>query len=156
VVSLFAAALMVIVPAIEVLALKSNKNMLQTNVNKLKGIETVVNDYNQAKAKADDASVFKQMTVNSDDTLHNFISHLEQSMPSDISINSMSVTSGAVSISGKASSKSSVAKFIQQLQDIDTVANVYVDSESEAKDNTDTIAATFSIKCTFTNVKAVN
>ena len=89
------------------------------------------------------------MLFRSDDSLQDFVDYLEKNMPSDVVISSFNITSGAVSISGKAGSKASVAKFIQQLQKSPSVINVDVPTISESKDNAGSVEATFSLTCTF-------
>ncbi len=150
--SIVIAFAMVAVPMIGMLTSMSTRDSLQRDVDNMKDIEGVVNEYYKAKDMADDATAFKALTVNPDDSLYEFITMLETKMPADVTITSMNVASGAVSLTGTATSKSSVAKFIQQLQAEPNVSAVYVASETEAKDNTDSIIATFSLTCVFSNI----
>lgn len=154
--AVLAAGILVAYPGVQYLSLKSDVDSLNTQINSLKGIEPVVNEYYEAKDQYEDALAFATMSVNNNDTLQNFITYLEEKLPSDVVITSMNVSSGAVTVSGTAASKSSVAKTIQQLQTIPSVANVKVASETESKDNTGTIQATFSLTCTFTSVAKSN
>ena len=70
-------------------------------------------------------------------------------MPSDISIKSMSVNSGEVTISGVASSKSSLALLVQKLKSVKNVNEVLIGSEAEVVDNEGVKTVTFSMTCTF-------
>lgn len=146
------AAALVLVPLVGMLSAQSTRDSLKSDVEQMKDVEAIVNEYYKAKDMADDVKAFRALTVNNDDVLHEFITELEGKLPSDVTITSMNVVSGAVSVSGTASSKASVAKTIQQLQTVDNVEAVNVASETESKDNTDTIVVTFSLTCTFINL----
>lgn len=144
--------LITVIPLIEMLSVEGEVDDVKKHITELSKVNEIVDEYYTAKDMLKDVNAFAAMTGNSDDYLHNFIAVLEKKIPSDVSFASMSVTSGAVTISGKASSKSSVAKLIQQLQTIETVENVYVSSETETKDNTGVITVSFSLTCTFDEV----
>ena len=92
-------------------------------------------------------------TVNNNDKLGDLITSLEEKIPVDVNIESMSNLNGNVSISGKASSKESVAKLIKQLNSIKGVSNVVVPSIQESKDSTDTTYVTFSLTFSFANTE---
>lgn len=148
------AALLVLIPLVQVIALNAQVSTLNKNVDKLSPINEVVNDYYVAKDKYNDIQAFAALTADSDDALQDFISYLEKSMPSDVVISSFNIASGAVSISGKAESKASVAKFIQQLQQNSSIINVDVPTITESKDNAGSIQATFTLSCTFTGASS--
>lgn len=78
-----------------------------------------------------------------------FCCYLEKNVPSDVVISGFTISSGAVSISGKAGSKASVALLIQQLQKNPAILNVDVPTISESKDSLGISQATFSLSCTF-------
>lgn len=128
---------------------KAERDSAQASVNQVKGIESVVNDYYEAKDIATDALAFQLLTYNNNDSLVGFINSLEQNMPSDISIKSMSVNSGEVTISGVASSKSTLALFVQKLKSVKNVGQVLIGSEAEVEDNEGVKTITFSMTCTF-------
>lgn len=135
---------------------RAERDTAQASVNTIKGIESVVNDYYEAKDIATDALAFQLLTMNNDDVLSEFIENLEKNIPSDISIRSMSVSNGEVTISGITSSKSSLGLLIQKLKSIHNVKDVLVGSESEAIDTDDVVSATFSLTCTFVNTGVVS
>lgn len=128
---------------------KAERDAAQMSVDQVKGIESVVNEYYEAKDIATDALAFQVLTYNNDDSLAGFIASLEQNLPSDISIKSMSVNSGEVTISGVASSKSSLALMTQRLKAVKNVNEVLIGSEAEVEDNDGVKTITFSMTCTF-------
>ena len=81
--------------------------------------------------------------------MQDFVDYLEKNMPSDVVISGLTISSGAVSISGKAGSKAAVALLIQQLEKNPAVLNVDVPTISESKDSQGISQATFSLSCTF-------
>ena len=143
------AAALVLVPLGRVVMLNAEISKLNKSIDKLSSINDIVNEYYAAKDENNDIKAFAALTADSDDSLQDFVDYLEKNMPSDVVISSFNITSGAVSISGKAGSKASVAKFIQQLQKSPSVINVDVPTISESKDNAGSVEATFSLTCTF-------
>lgn len=143
------AALLVLIPLVQVVALKAQIGSLNKNISKLSSVNDIVNKYYEAKDQYNDVLAFAVLTADSDDSLQDFVEYLEKNVPSDVVISSFNVNSGAVSISGKAGSKASVAKLIQQLEKNPAILNVDVTTITEAKDNVGTIEASFSLSCTF-------
>lgn len=135
---------------------KAERDAAQMSVDQVKGIESVVNEYYEAMDIAADALAFQMITYNNDDSLAGFITSLEQNLPSDISIKSMSVNSGEVTISGVASSKSSLALMTQKLKSVRNVNEVLIGSEAEVVDNDGVKTITFSMTCTFTLDASLN
>ena len=97
---------------------KAERDSAQSSVNQVKGIESVVNSYYEAKDTAADALAFQILTYNNNDSLAGFIASLEQNLPSDVTIKSMSSNSGEVTMSGVTSSKSSLALLVQRLKSV--------------------------------------
>lgn len=147
--ALVVSALLVLIPLVQVVALNAEIGSLNKSIKKLSIINDVVNEYYSAKDKYNDIAAFAALTSDSDDALQDFVDYLEKSMPSDITIQSFNVASGAITVNGTAESKSSVAKFIQELQKNSSVLNVDAPTITETKDNAGTIEVTFSLSCTF-------
>ena len=143
------AAALVLVPLGRVVVLNAEISKLNKSIDKLSSINDIVNEYYAAKDKYNDIAAFAALTSDSDDALQDFVDYLEKSMPSDITIQSFNVASGAITVNGTAGSKSSVAKFIQELQKNSSVLNVDAPTITETKDNAGTIEVTFSLSCTF-------
>ena len=147
--AIVASAALVAMPLIDVLSYKDKMKNTQKNIDRLIYVEDIVDDYYVAKDKYSDAVAFQVITSNNNDYLHVFLQELEKKMPSDIAFGGMSVSSGSVTVSGTAASKSSIAKLIQELNTIESVANVFVANETEVMDNTGAITVSFSLTCTF-------
>ena len=142
-------AALVLVPLGRVVVLNAEISKLNKSIDKLSSINQVVNDYYSAKDKYNDVQAFAALTADSDDTLQNLIDYMEKSIPSDVVFQSINVASGSISISGKADSKASVAKLIQQLQANSSILNVDVPTITENKDNAGATEVTFSLSCSY-------
>lgn len=143
------AALLVLIPLVQVIALNAQIGSLNKDIKGLSTINDVVNSYYNAKDKYNDVAAFAALTADSDDTLQELVSFLEKNIPSDVAIQSFNASSGAISISGKATSKASVAKLIQQLESNSLITGVDVPSISESKDNVGSSEVTFSLSFSY-------
>lgn len=152
--SVAASLLLVLVPGVKLILSNIQISSLKNDIKKLQPIEEIVNKYYEAKDENTDVNTFKSQASNSNDSVDEFVSQLESKVPSDVVITSMSVTSGNVAVSGTAASKSSLGMLILQLKSIPTVSNVIVSNESENMDNTGTIQLTFSLSCSFGDIKS--
>lgn len=142
-------ALLVVIPLVQIVALNAQIGSLNKDIKGLSTINDVVNSYYNVKDKYNDVAAFAALTADSDDSLQDFVDYLEKNVPSDVVISGFTISSGAVSISGKAGSKASVALLIQQLQKNPAILNVDVPTISESKDSLGISQATFSLSCTF-------
>jgi type IV pilus assembly protein PilM len=146
------AAIIVLIPLAQLLSMKSQRNTWQQRVDSISDVEQVVSDYYTALDKDTDVQAFSLLTQNADDSLLTFLEDLEDVIPSDMQLSSLSVSSGSVSMSGTASSKDSVAKLLLVLKDISYVSDVNSGALSEAVDESGNTEVSFSVSCTFTKV----
>lgn len=137
------------VPGIQNLGVKSDIEEINGKIDEIKDIENVVDAYYEAKDKLTDVQLFKNLSSSANDYVLDFIYALEKCQPSDVSIRSMTVNNGSVSVTATTSTKQTIAKFITQLKSIPGVSGVFVASTSEAKDEYGIITSSFSIVCTF-------
>ena len=147
--SIFVGAGLIALPFLERLTLKNDIDVYNQKIGALKGIETVVDDYYNSVDKVKDVNKFLDMTNSPNDYLLEFIQALETGMPSHVSIKSLAVEKGVVSISATTSTKQTVAKFITQLKSMPGVSNVFVPSTSESKDAYGVITTNFSVSFSF-------
>lgn len=147
--SLLVGIILILIPFIQRLSLKSDIGDVEEKIEAIKEIEMVVNDYYDSYDRLSDAENFKALSSSANDYLLEFIKALEKGMPSDISIRSMSVDNGNVSITAVTSTKQSIAKFITQLNGMSGVAGVFVSNSSETKDEFGTVASSFTVTLSF-------
>lgn len=148
-VSLLAGIILIAVPAIQNISVNNDIEDMKEKIEAIKDIEIVVNDYYDAVDKLSDVAAFVGISSNSNDYLLDFIYALEKGQPSDVSIRSMTIQNGQVSISATTSTKQTIAKFITQLKGMPGVSNVFVSSTTESKDEYGVVSSSFSIVCTF-------
>ena len=152
--SVLIAIVIVTIPLIQYMSAKTARDNMQARVDEVIEVESILTDYYIALDKAGDAENYYEMTQTPNDALRNFIRDLEEKMPSDIALGSVSADAGNISIAGTASSKDSVAKLILELKSLDYVFNVYSGSLSEAKDENGKIEENFSITCALYDTSA--
>lgn len=140
---------LVVAPLIKVVAYKAENMSLDNSIKKLSSINSIVDDYYEAKDKYNDMNNFRNITNNNNDNYVRFVEYLEKFLPSDMVISNMTVNSGAVTITGLCESKSSVGKLIQVLEQSPTISNVDVPTISETKDATNVVVLSFAVTCTF-------
>lgn len=140
------------IPLTKLVVAKTKQNDVQNSIDNIKDIEEVVNDYYTSLDRFTDAEQFKDISDGNNDSLLYFIRNLEAKMPSDVSVTSISFTNGEVSISGRTSIKSTVAKFIQALSNTTGVSDVFVSALSENKDADGVITTNFSLACQFSKL----
>lgn len=149
-VSILIALVMVSIPLLSYFDNLDERNDYQRKVKSLKYVEDVVAEYYNAKDKNTDMANFDKLAYNNDDYLGDFVAYLENRMPADISISSMTVKNGAVTMTFSASSKQSVAAFIMALKEKENISDVYVPSINESIDAYGVITVSSSLTCYFT------
>lgn len=147
--SVIVGIVMLAIPFLERLTYKNDIDSKKTQIEGLKGVEIIVDDYYNSVDKVNDVNNFVNMTVNPDDYILEFIKALEKGMPSHVSISSLSITNGQVNISASTSTKQTVAKFITQLKSMPGIENPVVPSCSESKDGFGVVSTTFSVSFKF-------
>lgn len=141
---------LIIWPFSQLVPLQAQLEILTSENRELSEIETVVSDYYAAMDMCTDAKNFKTLTLSNDDDLEIFISDLEKNLPSDVAMSNISISEGAVTFTGTASSKESVASLIDRLRTTNNVSNVVIGSEAESKDSLGLVTVTFSMTCSIT------
>ncbi len=150
-VAILAAIVIIAMPILKYLELEDEKESLNKSIKKIGEVEAIVNDYYNSTDMVADATAFAATTRGNNDVLLGFIEGLEKGQPRDISISTMTINEGSVSMTAKTSGKPTVAKFIMQLKNIDNVSSISVSSMSESKNADGVITLTFSLTCYFSN-----
>ncbi|MDE6209384.1 MAG: pilus assembly protein PilM [Lachnospiraceae bacterium] len=150
--SLVVAIIACAIPVTKLVIANADKDNVQKQIDNLKSIEEIVNDYYKSYDMYTDAKNFKDMTDGNNDSLIEFIDTLEQKMPSDISVKSISFNEGQVSITCSTSTKDTVAKFIEALENTSNVYDVFVSAIAENKDADGVITTSFTLTCQFVRI----
>ena len=139
----------VLVPLIQYLSKNSESKKLKSDIKRIEDITVVVDKYHTAKDKYDDVNAFMLYASDPNDDILKFINFLEEEMPSDISITSLSIASGEVTMVCKGSSKETVAAFIVTLKNQSNISGVECNTITEAVDENDVATVTYAISCRF-------
>lgn len=154
--ALVAGVALVAFAAIRYITLKSSISDLEEKIEKIRDIEIIVNEYYDSADMLTDAGNFDLMAGDVGNYIVELLLTLEKGMPSDISINSLGITNGDVTISATTSGKQSIAKFITQLKSMYGVSNVFVSSSSETKDVYGVVSSSFSITFSYNEDLVLN
>lgn len=151
IVALGISALLILYPLITLATNLVSRSYYQNEIDKIDSVREIIQKRHDAKDKYDEIKQFDGMATTNNDYLDEFIDFLESDMPSDISITSLSVANGNVTMMCKGKSKDTLASFIEQLKTPDNIQNVYVASYSEAEDFSGAITISYTVVCTFTD-----
>ena len=128
---------------------RDERDRLAGEIDRIKDVEETVNAYYTAKDKATDMLQFIAATYSDNDSVLYMYNKLEEVMPSDISLSSLSFNNGQVTLSATGSSKLCVAKFLEELEKLDNVYDVQISGVSESKDEEGVITESFSLTFKF-------
>jgi type IV pilus assembly protein PilM len=148
--ALFAAAVIVTLPATEYLQTAMDHMELETKLKQLEDVEPILQAYDQAASRYEDVQEVHKLSGTNNESLLEFINTFEQLRPSNMSIESFSCSNGQISITALADGKETVARLIQQLDSITNVSDVKVSSLSSSFDGGQETVS-FSISCTLVN-----
>lgn len=155
-VAVLGAALLIIIPYVQMTMAKSEMEEEQTRLEGIRSIEEVVTKYNIAMSNFSDVNNFKLMSVNNNDVICQFILDMERVMPQGVQITEMDINDGVVVLSGEAFSKEAVGMFIQQVKTLDYVSSVFDDNIREDVDDNANVVDEFSFSCAFYNLNMFN
>lgn len=144
-----AAVVICAIPFTKMIIATADRDKLQEDIDDLKSIETVVDDYYKSFDIYTDAANFRDITWGNNDNMLKFLENIEKVQPSDVSIKSISFNNGSVSIAGSTSIKQTIVKYIMGLENLYFVQDVFVSALSESQDENGVITSTFNLSCTF-------
>ena len=136
--------------------LETKKAQLESDIAAIADIERIINEYEAQKAATADILNMSASTYEVNEQFHEFIDHLEATIPSDIKVVSFSAGSSGITIPCESGSYESVAQFIMNLKALDLVEDAYVASVSEQEDQeSGEIKYVYVLTCNYTNPNAV-
>ncbi len=144
-VAILIAVILVAYPLVQYFTKDVEKKNLQKNIDEIAYVQDIVDEYYIAFDKYTDARNFEALTLNPNDDIMELVEYLENEMPSDISITSLSANSGVVNIACTGSSKTTMAKFIMVLKANPNISDVNAASVSETINAIGTVTDTYSI-----------
>lgn len=127
----------------------SKYNKAATQMNHLQVVKNVYDNYQEATDLATQVDAMYAMTQNPNEAMNAFIAEMEEKMPKEINVLSMSGTTTELSMQIKVYSKEAVAKIIQQFRSFDSVALVETTGYTSELDEDDNESIEFNITVTY-------
>lgn len=151
-VAAFASAVMVLVPFVEALNLRKDKEFKERELANIQDVTPIYNEYSNAYAKYKDIISFYGTTETEAEALNNFIEELEIIRPANSKIESLScAANGKVSMAVLADSWDTCAKFVMQLKSMNLVKDVSVTAITQSYGEGGKVVFSFSASCDITN-----
>lgn len=150
--SIVASAILVLVPFVEVLNLKKDKEFKERELANIPDVTPIYNEYSNAYAKYKDIISFYGTTETEAEAFNNFIEELELVRPESCKLESLScAAAGDVTMTVVADTWDTCAKFVMQLKSMSLVEDVSVTAISQSFGENGKTMFTFSANCKITN-----
>lgn len=131
------------------LVLKTENVTLKNQVNELSYAQELCDTYNSTKSVYEWAKALDAQTFNRNNELVSFIEELEQKMPSEVQILSLSASTAGIDFSITVKSKEAAADVISQLRTFDSIDITSVSTITDSKDDTGASEINFSVTCQY-------
>lgn len=148
-VCLVTAAVLAAVTLIPSAVLRARNHKLTEQVESLQEAAEVYDTYTATKAEFADLETLYQMTETPDDALLSFLEEMEEKMPSDVVVVTMTAGVDGIHMNMTASSKDSVAMALMQLRSFETVSGVSTQELTEETSEEGKTVVSFSVNCSF-------
>ena len=126
-------------------ALNDYNNSVKT-MNQLQVVKAVYDKHQEIMDLQVQVDSMYNYTVNNNETIDDFIAEMEEKMPKDFVITSLTGNNQYLSMQAKVESKEAAAKVIQQLREFDSVASVSITGiQSEVNEETKAETVTFNV-----------
>lgn len=129
--------------------LRSRNHKLSEQVESLQEAAEVYDIYTATKTEFSDLETLQQMTETPDDALLPFLEEMEEKMPSDVVVVSMTAGVDGIHMNMTASSKDSAAMALMQLRNFETVSGVNTQELTEETSEEGKTVVSFSVNCSF-------
>lgn len=127
------------------------RDQLNAEIAAIQDIETIINDYNAAKAKYEDIDLMYDQTRSLNENVNMFISELEARTPKNIIVSSYSSSDSGVTIAATSTKYDEVAKFVIELKKIECIDNAFVSAITKSGDG-ETESYSFNVTCNFVSM----
>lgn len=128
----------------------AKKNELTVKINNIKEIEDIINQYEAAKAQAEDIENLRLQTEYNNERLINVIEALEEKSPVNVTITSLVSTQDGITFNCQATDKTTIAKYIQQLYTVEDIDQIIIPSiATDEDDTTGSKVYTYTINCIY-------
>ena len=125
------------------------RDQLQQDVDRLKDIEDVIAERDQAQARLEDITAMTLATYHKNERAREFITELENKIPKEIVIGGFTTSDDGVSIPCTSASYDAIADFIIQLKSMDCISDAFVSGVSETLSDDGSAMYTFSVTASY-------
>lgn len=133
----------------------SDREYLVTQIDQIKDIEDIINQYEAAEAKYLDIQNMYDGTKVLNENMKDFIVNLEVSAPTEVNVNKFESSSDEVKIAATSESYEAIAKYIIELKKIDCITDAFI-TDIKTSDEDGVIVYEFNITCIYVDLDAVN
>lgn len=136
---------------------EQQKANLESQIAAIQDIENIISEYDKTKARYDDIQSLYDATVTPNENMYNLITALEDKMPSDVTLSGLSCNPDGIQFTMECESHESLSKFINQVNTISCVENLYTGGMTKEKDEEsgkETWSASFT--CNYTSSQAAD
>lgn len=150
--STLTAVVLVLVSSLRYLGAVSEQHNIAQGIDNLSYIEDVYDLNRNVKLEYQVLSEFEQRTISNNDYLGELIEQLEQQLPTNMTVESLSVNEANISLNVTCDVKMTAAAFLVHMQNISMLTNVTIPSMAESEDAAGNKVWRFSVLADYVGV----
>lgn len=132
------------------LAAKAGKQAVQRQIDDIKDIEDIYNEYLQSDAEYNDMLTLYDSTKISNEYMMQFWNKLEECLPTNVNVTNIQSASDSVSIVMQSTDYDSIAKLVVDLRSVDCIQDAFIASiEKKEEDNSDSFVYEYTVTCNY-------
>lgn len=129
-------------------AANAAKTVLQNQINEIADAQAVYDEYVQSQAELQDMLILYDSTKISNEYMMEFWNRLEECMPSNINVKSITSSSAGASLVMVSEDYDSIARLVVELRNIDCIENAFIASIAETEED-GAIAYDYTVTCSY-------
>lgn len=131
-------------------AAKAGKQAVQRQIDEIKDIEDIYNEYLQSQAEYNDMLTLYDSTKISNEYMMQFWNKLEECLPTNVNVTNIQSASDSVSIVMQSTDYDSIAKLVVDLRSVDCIQDAFIASiEKKEEDNSDSFVYEYTVTCNY-------
>ena len=129
---------------------KAGKQAVQRQIDEIKDIEDIYNEYLQSQAEYNDMLTLYDSTKISNEYMMQFWNKLEECLPTNVNVKSISSSSDSVSIVMQSTDYDSIARLVVDLRSVDCIQDAFIAAiEQKEEDNSDAVVYEYTVTCNY-------
>ena len=131
-------------------AAKAGKQAVQRQIDEIKDIEDIYNEYLQSQAEYNDMLTLYDSTKISNEYMMQLWNKLEECLPTNVNVKSISSSSDSVSIVMQSTDYDSIARLVVDLRSVDCIQDAFIAAiEQKEEDNSDAVVYEYTVTCNY-------